>query len=1453
MSTEAAGPLAGMVFLLHNQPLAKKHQLAELIRDYGGTVALMCTKNVTHVVATPAEIKERTSKMAEFARRRVAVVTESFLADRTRGRPKAPRPASSGPPGAPPSLLRPLESARPLLSASCGGAVAGAVDSGKEEKTEALLPPAGAEIAAAVTAYRPLKVPVPVVTLCLPSSGPNSGDFQVAVVGLNFIAGPAFRVRFGTVVADDVEFHANTSIIAHVPSAMPGIVMAQASNDSGATWGFPVEFRFFDALAPTAAHPVEAKISMLRSQLQNMRRAITNIQQMEIDIRTQLSQMTGTVELGLEEEQETQAEGAGKDTAAAAAAAEAAPRPARARHEGLDREVRLFISSPFRDMREERDRIVKLVIPKLRKVCMERDVVLSYVDLRWGVTGAQSEQATMLLMCLREVEKSSAVIGLYGERYGWSITTEGDTSHNDLLARSFELAAKEFPWINDYRDRSVTELEMRMVLRHEHSGDPKPAWFYLRDAYFLEDGPQAAQKLAALKSDICASGYPVREYMRPAQVTELVLDHLREYIDSKFPESDALSDNDRENFRHQVFAHSLRRVFLPAERLLMALDKHVAGELEQPLVVVGEPGCGKSALIANWIERHREHHPENVVVEHYVGCSAMSTHYAFILWRVMDQVMRALDIEDEQLPDPTRQAEAVVAMFPAWIEAAVEKRNPNRRSVVICIDGLNKIDERQNALELVWFPRSFPSRVRVVVTTLPNSRVLHALKEAERKSFVRMYLNQRAKKLNEQQEFKIASTPQTANPRFLQTLLDDIAVFGEHENLEKRLTTCLEAKNTAQLYQFMIHRLEADYDPDNKGTVKHFLSFLSAARRGLNLDTELAPLLEAAGVPLDDWQSLFVVVEDLLVSMGGIVSFANEDIASAVRSVYLWDRAACCAYHAKLAALFAGIGGVTERKVEELPYQYEQTGDWDALSGCISSILVFDKLFTPVNKYDLFRYVRALEKNVPSFDVVAVFTKVLSEAQLPQDIIPADLFYRVGKFFDEMSKFRGAEQTYLKAIELYSNNTMPLEVAKVKRDLAQLYSVGGRTEDALRIMLQVVQEYEKEKGPDDVDVGTTLNRLGQLYIIMKRGELAHEALDRALIICESQLGADHPVTADVNYYLGCLYLVERDLKLGNLDKSEEYLKARSIIHPEALKSKEQAFGYWHPDVANVLNRLGSVYVEMSQFNDAEECFKLALEIRESALGPRHSRTAQTLKSMINLYEMQELLPKALDVAQRALDITREIFGPGHKTVANILLRIGFLYFNMGKKDESRGAFQQAIDTLSATLGPEHPETVEAMNTMDELILGKKKEVVQTLEETPIRKTNDRTGFVADFNTLTVAATCVGPAACNISYMVRSRCLTSSDFTWALGPWSACEADCHQSAPLTCLENGEHVVGPSNCSQTTIPLYRRRCSSGEGQCRPGTIEPNPGQCRCWCSRTTRNDEQAAGTFDIRSTG
>ena len=113
------------------------------------------------------------------------------------------------------------------------------------------------------------------------------------------------------------------------------------------------------------------------------------------------------------------------------------------------REMRVFISSTFRDMQKERDILIRQVFPTIRQLCRSRGVGFTEIDLRWEVTEQQAERGEVLPVCIAEIENSRPYfIGLLGERYGW-IPKQIDT---DLV--------KEQPWLKEHQEASLTELEI---------------------------------------------------------------------------------------------------------------------------------------------------------------------------------------------------------------------------------------------------------------------------------------------------------------------------------------------------------------------------------------------------------------------------------------------------------------------------------------------------------------------------------------------------------------------------------------------------------------------------------------------------------------------------------------------------------------------------------------------------------------------------------------------------------------------------------------------------------------------------------------------------------------------------------------------------------------------------------------------------------------------------------
>ena len=119
-----------------------------------------------------------------------------------------------------------------------------------------------------------------------------------------------------------------------------------------------------------------------------------------------------------------------------------------------NRIIRVFISSTFRDMQDERDELMKKTFPMLRRKAEERDVTLTELDLRWGITPEESESGKVIEICLREVENSVPFfIGIIGNRYGW-IPSAGD------IGKSLK---ERFRQVERYVERqlSVTEMEMQ--------------------------------------------------------------------------------------------------------------------------------------------------------------------------------------------------------------------------------------------------------------------------------------------------------------------------------------------------------------------------------------------------------------------------------------------------------------------------------------------------------------------------------------------------------------------------------------------------------------------------------------------------------------------------------------------------------------------------------------------------------------------------------------------------------------------------------------------------------------------------------------------------------------------------------------------------------------------------------------------------------------------------------
>ena len=89
------------------------------------------------------------------------------------------------------------------------------------------------------------------------------------------------------------------------------------------------------------------------------------------------------------------------------------------------RTFRVFVSSTFADLKEERNALQADTFRRLRELCINHGCRFQAIDLRWGVSEEAGRDHRAMEICLAEIRRCLEVtpkpnfVVLLGDRYGW--------------------------------------------------------------------------------------------------------------------------------------------------------------------------------------------------------------------------------------------------------------------------------------------------------------------------------------------------------------------------------------------------------------------------------------------------------------------------------------------------------------------------------------------------------------------------------------------------------------------------------------------------------------------------------------------------------------------------------------------------------------------------------------------------------------------------------------------------------------------------------------------------------------------------------------------------------------------------------------------------------------------------------------------------------------------------
>lgn len=579
------------------------------------------------------------------------------------------------------------------------------------------------------------------------------------------------------------------------------------------------------------------------------------------------------------------------------------------------RNIRVFLSSTFKDMEMERSELVNL-FKGLQTKAASHGVSISLVDLRWGITEEDAQNSKVVEICLKEIIHSRPFfIGLVGDRYGWCPSEEEVPSS---LFRS-----SEYSWIkDDIKQRlSVTEMEMQFgVLRNPN---PLHAYFYLKvpsPQATDDNADEDSRKLKRLKECILRQDrYPVIEYTTPRQLCDLVESDFTRLLEQEYPETITIGEN--QELQEQVRRHELLDNYHPLAEADSALIRFVADAHRSHLIVTGEAGIGKSALMAHWSNMVSEQPMQWIPIYHYLDSSALASRPKMLIKALANKCKRAIGREHpEMMPlflsggnempvsadamtSPMVQAKLLLGEFtsntlrnfdemredsdailqPAQLWDALAK---SKLPVILFIDNPLRVSQKHRSLYSLL--GNLPANVKVVLSFPADSTAytpfvqngaqtyqLQGFTPVSVPAFAGQYLAGYSKALSPRQEEMISAWSLARFPLCLKVLLDELVSFGSFEKLNDRIESYCRNSQTVDFYEQVLHRLATDYNTEQ---VARTLSLLTLTLKGFT-ENEIK---ELAGISQLQWSQLKIEMQSWLTIRNGCHSITDRLMQEAV-------------------------------------------------------------------------------------------------------------------------------------------------------------------------------------------------------------------------------------------------------------------------------------------------------------------------------------------------------------------------------------------------------------------------------------------------------------------------------------------------------------------------------------------------------------------------------------------
>ena len=539
--------------------------------------------------------------------------------------------------------------------------------------------------------------------------------------------------------------------------------------------------------------------------------------------------------------------------------------------------IRVFVSSTFKDLEEERSCLATQVFPRLRSFCYKKGLTFQDLDLRWGITEEESKSGQVVRLCLKGIDDSVPYfICILGDRYGW-IPSENDINLGE--GQFYKNFVKE----QVDKERSITEIEIRYALLLKNR--IKPFFFFKSSS----NNSDPDDKIISLKDEIKLN-YPesVFPFSTTDELHNIVYNLLTKDVEEKYPSSTTNSVLQEELLQDANTWKRLAESMLKLssfDKCYTQLDR-VLSDDTRLLWITSDNDSSHRYVTADWIKQNEK---ENRVF--YFDCqNAVSrTNCYDILWKIYQRV-NYLNSAEDVLHYNSKDSDIYSPIQELCIE--LEKISKETKTIpIFIIDNIDNCDDFSP--RLIQEFELFSTKIHLVLLSsrafyekegdVPVFAHLHIAKLSpdELSVFVSNYFEQYGKRVD-----KINCDKLTCNELFndlamLKLAMDTLRQYASFDNIKSFFgqISCVNTRD--DLFRYVLSLIKRNYH-SKESLMTNVLWLIIESRIGLSMND----LRTLTGTTPFAIYEIIDVLSQLLSYQNDQIKIVDKSLVRAINEVF---------------------------------------------------------------------------------------------------------------------------------------------------------------------------------------------------------------------------------------------------------------------------------------------------------------------------------------------------------------------------------------------------------------------------------------------------------------------------------------------------------------------------------------------------------------------------------------